>query len=447
VRIQTSARELALKALYQHDLLARRPLEELRAFCHGNADPEVAELAMTLVAGCIEKRPALDEVISRTAENWELERMATSDRNILRIGVYELLFRPETPPKVAINEAIEMAKKYSTENSPTFVNGVLDRIYTTQRDEGRAVESEPETEPDPQADPGAAGPAPANAPDPEGRVDLHVHSTASDGSLDPEKLPALVAKAGLVGFALTDHDSVEGIGPAREAAGEAGVELIPGVELTGYAPAPSGDAETEVHIAGVFVDPESPPLLERLRGFRQERVRRVRAMCEKLDELGLPVDAEAVMARADGGAVGRVHLGQEMVARGHCRNLRDAFDRFIGTGGPAYVPKEKLTPQQAIELVHRAGGCAVLCHPAVQGIGDDYVAELAGQGLDAVEVHYPHHTPRDEKRLLDLAERLGLLVTGGSDFHGEAKPDIHVGQEAVSLVELEALRQRAVARA
>ncbi|KPK57879.1 MAG: hypothetical protein AMK73_09695 [Planctomycetes bacterium SM23_32] len=279
-----------------------------------------------------------------------------------------------------------------------------------------------------------------------GRVDLHVHSTASDGSVDPADLPVMAARAGLAGFALTDHDSVQGIAAARAAARSTGVEVFAGVELTGYAPAPGGEGEVEVHIAGVFVDEESPALLERLRGFRQERVRRVRAMCGKLEELGLPMDADAVLARADDGAVGRVHLAQEMVARGHCRSLRGAFEDYIGTGGPAYVPKEKLTPSQAVGLVRHAGGCSVLCHPGVTPITDRSIEELADEGLDALEVHYPLHTPQDEKRLLDLARRIGLLVTGGSDFHGEAKPGIHLGQETVSLVELEALRERAAAR-
>jgi transcription antitermination factor NusB len=139
LRPQTLARELALKALYQHDLMSGRPLEELRQFCIENAQPEVAALAFALVEGCLAKQQTLDDLIRRTAENWELERMAISDRNILRIGIYELLFREETPPKVAINEAIELAKKYSTENSPVFVNGLLDRIYTTQVPAGRAA--------------------------------------------------------------------------------------------------------------------------------------------------------------------------------------------------------------------------------------------------------------------------------------------------------------------
>jgi len=439
------ARELALKALYQHDLLGGRSPEELRAFCVESARPEVVQLAMLLVTDCIEKQEALDEVIRRTAEHWELERMATSDRNILRLGVYELLFKQDTPPKVAINEAIELAKKYSTENSPTFVNGILDRIYTTR------VAAAPCAHPQAsQAEGGPGEPADAQSqatvaerPDPRGRVDLHVHSTASDGSMAPEELPVLAAEAGLAALALTDHDSVEGIAAAADAAAAVGIELVSGVELTGYAPSPTGSADIEVHIAGVFVDACSPALLETLRGLRMVRVERMHSMVRKLNELGIAVEMEAVLERARGGAVGRAHLAQEMVARGYCRSLSEVFERYIGPGCPAYVPKEKLTPPQAIAIIKEAGGCSVFCHPGLTPGLEDYIEGLVKEGLDALEVYYPLHTLEDERRFLEMAQRLDLAVTGGSDFHSAAKPSIQIGQETVSLVELETLRKRA----
>ncbi|MHC4591559.1 MAG: transcription antitermination factor NusB [Planctomycetota bacterium] len=290
MRAQTLARELALQALYQHDLLGELPEGKLRAFCQENARPEVAEVALHLVEGCIARQDALDEIIRQTAENWELERMATSDRNILRLGVYELLFRKETPPKVAINEAIELAKKYSTENSPTFVNGVLDRIYTERSaedsDEGAALSDCAGCSLESAA--AGGGVAVLERADPQARVDLHVHSTASDGSVDPADLPALAAKAGLAAFALTDHDSLEGIRVAGEAAEEIGILLVPGVELTGYAPSPDGEEDVEVHVAGVLVDAGSPALLDRLCQLRAARVQRVEQMSQKLQEFGVP---------------------------------------------------------------------------------------------------------------------------------------------------------------
>ena len=445
MRIQTLARELALKALYQHDVLGGRSEDGLRLFCSQNAKPEVAELAMGLILGCIEKQGILDDIIRRTAANWEIERMPISDRNILRLGVYELLFREQTPPKVAINEAIELAKKYSTENSPAFVNGVLDHIYATHVVSAAAPATEPTAAPASTAEAADEnGPAPlASTGGPLRRADLHVHSTASDGSVEPADLPALAARAGLAAIALTDHDSVEGVAAAAEAAAAVGVQLVAGVELTGYGPALPGGAPLEVHIAGLLVDPECTALLERLRHLRAVRVERVGLMAAKLTEMGMPVDPEAVLCRAAGGAAGRVHIAQEMAARGYCSSIGEAFERYIGTGGPAYVAKERLTPQQAVALVHEAGGCAVLCHPGLLPEPERYIEELTEVGLDAVEVHSPMHTPDEERRFLDAVRRLGLVMSGGSDFHGEARPDIHIGQQAVSLVELEQLRERA----
>jgi len=433
LRLETLARELALKALYQHDLLSERTTEELRAFCHEFGDAAAAELAMELIEGTLEHREAVDGVIRETAQNWELGRMATTDRNILRLGVFELLFHRQTPPKVAVNEAIELAKKYSTENSPTFVNGVLDRILNT-----RVLGAKNAAKAD--------APTPVLKPDPQLKADLHVHSTASDGSFEPEELPALAARSGLAAFALTDHDSLEGVEAAQAAARDAGIELIPGVELTGYAQRPDG-SEVEIHIAGLFVDPNGSVLRDRLRQLREARVLRARRIAEKLRQIGLPLDEEAVVARAQGGSVGRIHVAQQMVEQGFCKDLREAFDRYIGAGCPAYVQKEQLTPAGAVELVHSAGGCAVLCHPGLVLGLEEHLPALVECGLDAMEVHYPMHSARDEQQLMDIARDYGLAVTGGSDFHGKAKPDIHIGQEFVSFVELCELQRRAARKA
>ena len=437
---------MALKALYQYDLLGEGSREDVLEFCAQGAGPPVAELALELVEACIQHQQTLDEVIRQTAENWELERMATSDRNILRLGVCELLFRQQTPPKVAINEAIELAKRYSTEKSSTFVNGVLDRIYNT-RVVGRPAPEDAVPDDPPEMGATSRVPAVAQEAEPHARADLHVHSTASDGSVDPGDLAALAARAGLMALALTDHDSVEGVAAAREAAEAVGIELVPGVELTAYAPSRSAEGDVEIHIAGLFVDAAGEALRGRLRELRAARVERIKTMAARLQELGMDVDSAQVLRRARGAAVGRMHMAQEMVERGFCKDLREAFNRYIGAGCPAYVPKEKLTPLQAIDLVKAAGGCSVLCHPGLTEGIEHYMAEFVERGLDGLEVHCPMHTTLQEKDLLEMARRFGLLVSGGSDFHGAAKPDIHVGQEAVSFVDLEQLRRRASVRA
>jgi predicted metal-dependent phosphoesterase TrpH len=169
-------------------------------------------------------------------------------------------------------------------------------------------------------------------------------------------------------------------------------------------------------------------------------------MVEKLCKLGLTVDAESVLARAHGGAVGRLHLAQELVDLGHCRTLRDVFDQYIAGGRPAHVPKTKVRPGEAIEMIKEAGGCAVLCHPCMTDGFEELLPELVDLGLDALEAHYPSHSADDEKHLMDLARLYGLGITGGSDFHGDSKPGIDIGQEFVSFVELCDLQQRALQR-
>ncbi len=421
MRKETQARELALQALYQRDVVSNRTLEELICFCERRAPADVLPLADRLVRGCIERQETLDKLIRRTAQNWKLERMAVSDRNILRLAVYEMLFRPDTPAKVAINEAIELAKRYSTEGSPTFVNGVLDKIYNSHI-------------------------ANRIKPDPQARADLHVHSTASDGSVAPEDLPALAARAGLSALALTDHDTLQGMRAAQKAAADHGVTVVPGVELTGYARSAHGDGEVELHVVGLYVDMEDDALAGRLEELRAARAERVLQIAERLRELGKDISGEGVLARAGGESVGRVHVAQELVKRGVCRSVGEAFENYLGAGCPAYVPKQHLTPAEAVKLVRAAGGCAVLSHPGLLQDMEMFLPELLEAGLDALEVHYPRHSPDAEKELMDLAAMYDLLVSGGSDYHGDAKPDIHLGQEAVSFVELHKLEQRALAR-
>ncbi len=274
-----------------------------------------------------------------------------------------------------------------------------------------------------------------------------MHSNVSDGSVPPREVPVLAAEAGLAAIALTDHDSVDGVPPAREAGQKAGVIVIAGVELTAYAPASGQGREMEVHVAGLFLDTDSEELNGTLLDLREARVERVRRMVGKLEKMGIVVDSGEVLRRAENGAVGRGHLAQRLVERGYCRDIREAFDSYLSEDAPAYVPKRRLTPAEAMELVHAAGGAAVLCHPALLENVEERIPRLVEAGLDAIEVHYPSHSAEDEALMMELAHRHDLLITGGSDFHGSLKPDIRIGQEAVSLVELHKLQERALSLA
>ena len=435
MRKRTLARELALKALYQEDLRGGLPADGLATLCQAEEVQEVVPFGRELLEGCLANREAVDKIIEETVENWRLDRMPIVDRNILRLATYEMVYRDDTPPKVAINEAIELAKKYSTENSPVFVNGVLDRIYATHARERKPSNGET---------PEQGRRACLNfTPDPLARADLHVHSSASDGSLRPEEVVRTAASLGLSAIALTDHDTVEGVLPAERAATEAGIRVIPSVELTAYSDGEGEIEEAEVHVVGLFVDVTDAGFLADLRRMQQVRVERIRTMSEKLEELGCHIRSEDVLSRARGESVGRVHMAQQMVEQGICANMKEAFDRYIGAGMPAYVPKDRLTPRETIEMIRRAGGCPVLAHPGcLEGL-EDMLKELMDAGLLGIEVHHPGHTPEDECRFLKIAREFGLAVSGGSDFHGDAKPQVSIGQECVSLIEVCELAERA----
>jgi predicted metal-dependent phosphoesterase TrpH len=272
------------------------------------------------------------------------------------------------------------------------------------------------------------------------RIDLHAHSTASDGMLEPQALVGEAAARGVGLLAISDHDTTDGVDSGLCAASSAGVEVWPAVELS------CDVAAGEVHVLGYFVDHHLgwfQALLSRLRDGRQRRAAR---MVERLAALGAPVDHRRVQALAGGGSVGRPHVARAMVEAGHVRTVSEAFDRFIGRHGPAYVERVKVTPAQAVAVIRAAGGLAVLAHPGwskQEGLIDD----LAGAGLDGVEVYYPDHTPAEIEHLLGLARRHNLLVTGGTDFHGGGlATGVPLGSQYVPEAVVAPLREAAAAR-
>jgi predicted metal-dependent phosphoesterase TrpH len=241
-------------------------------------------------------------------------------------------------------------------------------------------------------------------------VDLHMHSTASDGSRTPGDVVAAAKRAGLAAIALTDHDSVAGLAEARRAAAELGVRVVAGVELSAV------EGETETHLLGLHL--RDTDLLERgLESLRSMRERRAHAIVDRLQSLGVSVSYNSVLAQAGVGALGRPHVARALVAEGWAVDVRDAFDRYLGAGRPAYVAKEQLSMRDAIEMIHDAGGLAVLAHPGGSGTRERLEA-LRALGLDGVEVKHPSHSPADTTRLRTLSDQLGLLPSGGSDWHG-----------------------------
>ena len=267
------------------------------------------------------------------------------------------------------------------------------------------------------------------------QVDLHVHSTVSDGKYSPKAIIEKAASLGLTVISLTDHDSVDGIIPAGEAA-EAfpHLRLIPGVEIS------TDTSDGEVHILGYFIDYSSSTLQAALERFRNSRVGRAKGMIARLADLGINIDWERVQELAGEGSIGRPHIARAMQERGHISSFEEAFDKYIGYGKPAYVERDKMTPSEAVELVLKSEGLPVLAHPFTTGNAEKTAGELKQAGLAGIEAYYKDNTPEQTAMMLEMAERYGLLATGGSDFHGiEHGNDAMLGSVDVPLEAAERL--------
>jgi predicted metal-dependent phosphoesterase TrpH len=245
------------------------------------------------------------------------------------------------------------------------------------------------------------------------RVDLHIHSNASDGRLSPEEIVGESARRGLSVIALTDHDTISGLASAlAKAEAFPELKLIPGVELSTDA------SQGEVHILGYFIDYTDGELVARLERMRNSRLERAQAMIAKLRGLGVNIEWSRVQEIAGGGSVGRPHLAQAMLEKGYIASLKEAFTSYIGRGGSAYVERRKLTPAAAVELILRVKGLPVLAHPLTVSDPEALVIELKAAGLVGIEAYYPDYSADELKELKSLAERHHLAVTGGSDYHG-----------------------------
>ena len=257
-------------------------------------------------------------------------------------------------------------------------------------------------------------------------VDLHAHSTASDGSESPAAVVGLAVRAGLSAVALTDHDTLEGIEEAREEAGKAGIELVPGAEIA------CQWNRGGLHIVVLFLEPGPGPLQDRLAEFRAGRESRNRAISRRLDEIGIDIHHEEVLAQAGDGSVGRPHFAALLVAKGYVPDIPTAFREYLGSNGVAYATRPLLPPEEVIRLARRSGGVPVVAHPHTVGLNtaEEYAAtfrRLAGYGLVGVECHYGEYPAETRRRLEETVRSFGLLPSGGSDFHGSYKPGQRVG--------------------
>jgi predicted metal-dependent phosphoesterase TrpH len=273
-------------------------------------------------------------------------------------------------------------------------------------------------------------------------VDLHLHTTASDGRSTPTELADLAAANGLSVIAVTDHDTVNSCREVADAARVHGIEAITGIEITAV------EAGRDVHMLSYFLDIDDAGLREFLAAQRHTRVDRVERVAQRLAELGMPVDLAPFLtaARTLGHSIGRPQVADAMIAAGHVINRRDAFERWLGGGRPAFVPRGGASPERVIEIVHSAGGLISLAHPGRTALDDQRVTQLVAAGLDALEVYHSDHDAGTIVRYAELAERLGTLRTGGSDFHGDPGNPLTVGSVSLPPEHWDRLRTAALRR-
>ncbi|HEX7281700.1 MAG TPA: PHP domain-containing protein [Vicinamibacterales bacterium] len=246
-------------------------------------------------------------------------------------------------------------------------------------------------------------------------IDLHLHTTASDGRLSPAQLVARATSAGLTTISVTDHDTVAALAEVTAVAAVAGIRVVSGIEITAV------DEGRDVHMLGYFFDPDSAPLAAVLEHQRALRVARVREIGERLAILGMVIDVESVLLAAaarPGSSVGRPQVARELVRAGYVKSVQEAFDKWLATGRPAFISRTGPSPAVIVDAIHEAGGIASMAHPGVTR-RDELIGPLAEHGLDAIEVYHSDHSPEDQQHYQRIARRRNLLVSGGSDFHGD----------------------------
>lgn len=262
-------------------------------------------------------------------------------------------------------------------------------------------------------------------------IDLHVHSTCSDGTFTPTELVNYALEKGLSAFALTDHDSVDGLeeairyGDRLRTESNSVPEVVPGIELS------SEYHGQDIHVVGLYVDYHDQIFLSKIRDFVESRANRNQKMCARLQQAGIPITYEELLAAYPDSVITRAHYAGYMLEKGYVKNRQEAFERYVGDHAPCYIPREKITPTQAVELIRQAGGAPVLAHPILYHMSEEHLDELVRElkefGLMGIEAVYSTYSPADERQIRGLAKKYDLLVSGGSDFHGTNKPGLDLG--------------------
>jgi len=264
-------------------------------------------------------------------------------------------------------------------------------------------------------------------------VDLHIHTSASDGLIPPEKVVEIAKEAGLSAIAIADHDTIDGIFKAKEKADELQIELVPAVELS------ISHKGSDFHILGYLIDYEDGDFRKKIEKFREERLQRGEKMVQKLNEMGINLSIDGVRAIAQNSSVGRPHLADALLKGEYVNTYQEAFARYLGYHAPAYVPKKYLTPQEGLDLIHSVKGVAVLAHPGITK-RDELIPDFISLGLDGLEAYHSQSDPATVKYYRNLADKFGLIYTGGSDCHGR-KEKILIGTIKVPYRCLEKLRK------
>ncbi len=267
-------------------------------------------------------------------------------------------------------------------------------------------------------------------------ADLHIHTYYSDSTMSPEEVVFEATKNGMSCIAITDHDVVDGVLPTQEAAKGHNLEVISGIELS------SEFEGKDIHILGYFVDIHKGPLVERIESFLDGRVERMKQMIMNLKTVGIKdIEFEEAAALTKSRAVGRMHLATLLIQKGHAKNVKEVFDKFLSQDRPGFAPKFQQTPFEAIDLIHQSGGLAVMAHPMLTQ-KDELISRLVKHGMDGLEVYYPNCMPIVTSIYEKIAKKHNLLMTGGSDAHGKAKVYTYVGKASISYETVEQMKQK-----